>query len=62
MNSTLGVPTVVYTPFAYFNLLSSVIAVLFGCTGLLIKRIKDVDEKEILVSESNIEKIHINKP
>jgi NhaC family Na+:H+ antiporter len=39
MASTLGVATVAYVPFAFFNLINPLISVLYGYTGFTIVRI-----------------------
>jgi len=39
MSGTLGVATLAYLPFAFFNLINPVIAIILGYTGISIKRI-----------------------
>lgn len=39
MAGTLGVPTLVYAPFAFFNLINPVISAIYGFTGFTIKRL-----------------------
>ncbi len=41
MASTLGVPTVAYLPFAFFNLLNPVIAIVYGFTGFSIVKLDE---------------------
>ncbi|HEY9479228.1 MAG TPA: Na+/H+ antiporter NhaC [Gemmatimonadaceae bacterium] len=48
MAQTLGVATLAYAPFAFFNLINPVIAAIYGFTGFTIARIEDdepVDEE-----------------
>jgi NhaC family Na+:H+ antiporter len=45
MAQTLGVATVAYAPFAFFNLLNPVIAAIYGFTGLSIRSVGE-DELE----------------
>ncbi|MBT8336038.1 MAG: Na+/H+ antiporter NhaC [Gemmatimonadetes bacterium] len=40
MAGTLGVATLTYAPFAFFNMLSPLVAVVYGITGISIKRIQ----------------------
>jgi NhaC family Na+:H+ antiporter len=40
MTGVLGVPTVEYLPFAFFNIVNPVIAVIFGFTGFRVERIE----------------------
>ena len=43
MAGTLGVATLTYAPFAFFNMLSPVVAAVYGITGISIKRIEPTD-------------------
>jgi NhaC family Na+:H+ antiporter len=50
MSGTLGVATFTYLPFAFFNLINPVVAILLGFTGISIKKIEknpDSEKKEI---------------
>jgi NhaC family Na+:H+ antiporter len=40
MAGVLGVPTVEYLPFAFFNLLNPLIAIIFGLTGFRVEHAK----------------------
>ena len=40
MAGVLQVPTVEYLPFAFFNLLNPLIAIIFGVTGFRVERAK----------------------
>jgi NhaC family Na+:H+ antiporter len=40
MSGTLGVPTMLYLPFCFFNIAAPIISVLLGFTGFKIDRIK----------------------
>jgi len=40
MSGVLGVPTIEYLPFAFFNIVNPVIAVIFGFTGFRVERIQ----------------------
>ena len=44
MAGTLGVATVAYAPFAFFNILSPMVAAVYGFTGISIKRISSDDD------------------
>ncbi len=44
MAATLGVGTLVYLPFAFFNLINPVVSIIYGFTGFTIERI---DEDEV---------------
>ena len=39
MAATLGVPTLVYLPFCFFNLINPVVSIFYGFTGFRIERI-----------------------
>jgi len=41
MAGTLGVATLAYLPFAFFNLINPIISMIYGFTGFTIKRIED---------------------
>ncbi|SHI42883.1 Na+:H+ antiporter, NhaC family [Dethiosulfatibacter aminovorans DSM 17477] len=45
MASTLGVPTAAYVPFAFFNLINPVIAVIYGYTGITIAKAEPAEER-----------------
>lgn len=47
MASTLGVATLAYLPFAFFNLFNPVISIVYGFTGFTIERITDEDKAEL---------------
>lgn len=47
MASTLGVPTMAYLPFAFFNLLNPIIAVFYGYTGITIAKVELDEEREL---------------
>ncbi|RSM50898.1 Na+/H+ antiporter NhaC [Amycolatopsis balhimycina DSM 5908] len=40
MAAVLGVPTLVYLPFCFFNIASPLLSVIYGCTGFKIERIE----------------------
>jgi NhaC family Na+:H+ antiporter len=42
MGAVLGVPTLVYLPFCFFNIASPLLSVGYGCTGFKIERIEPV--------------------
>ncbi|MDO5712883.1 MAG: Na+/H+ antiporter NhaC [Tissierellia bacterium] len=44
MASTLGVPTIMYLPFCFFNLISPLISIIWGFTGITIEKINNKDE------------------
>ena len=44
MSSTLGVSTLLYLPFAFFNILSPLLSLLYGFTGFRIERTEPVEE------------------
>jgi NhaC family Na+:H+ antiporter len=44
MAAVLGVPTLVYLPYAFFNIASPVLSVLYGVTGFKIEKVPPVDE------------------
>lgn len=46
MAGTLGVATVAYAPFAFFNILSPMVAAVYGFTGVSIKRISADDDHD----------------
>jgi NhaC family Na+:H+ antiporter len=39
MGAVLGVPTLVYLPFCFFNIASPLLSVLYGFTGFKVERI-----------------------
>ncbi len=47
MAATLGVGTLVYLPFAFFNLINPLVSIIYGFTGFTIRRI---DEDEALAT------------
>lgn len=44
MAATLGIPTLLYLPFAIFNIASPILSLLYGITGFKIERIPPVDD------------------
>ena len=52
MAQTLGVATLVYAPYAFFNLLNPIVAAIYGFTGFTIERLPDghVEEDAALAS------------
>ena len=40
MGAALGVPTLVYLPFCFFNIASPLLSVIYGCTGFRIERVE----------------------
>jgi NhaC family Na+:H+ antiporter len=40
----LGVPTLVYLPYCFFNIASPVLSVLYGVTGFKIEKVPPIDE------------------
>jgi Na+:H+ antiporter, NhaC family len=53
MAGTLGVPTLAYAPFAFFNLLNPLVALVYGFTGFTVERIppgETEDEDEVPVA------------
>ena len=44
MAATLGVATLAYLPFAFFNLINPVVSIVYGFTGFTIVKIDDADE------------------
>jgi Na+:H+ antiporter, NhaC family len=40
MTGVLGVPTIEYLPYAFFNIVNPLIAVVFGFTGIRVERIQ----------------------
>jgi NhaC family Na+:H+ antiporter len=51
MAGTLGVATVAYAPFAFFNIVSPMVAAVYGFTGVSIKRISSDDDGEGVAAE-----------
>ena len=47
MATTLGVSTVAYLPFAFFNLMNPIIAVIYGFTGFSIVKLDDEDAASV---------------
>ena len=47
MAATLGVATLAYLPFVFFNLINPVVSVIYGYTGFTIKKIEDVQEEAL---------------
>jgi len=43
MGAVLGVPTLLYLPFCFFNILSPLLSVLYGFTGFKLVRLEDTD-------------------
>ena len=52
MAATLGVPTLVYAPYAFVNLLNPVIAIIYGMTNFKIVRLEETPESEPLTSQA----------
>jgi len=50
MAATLGVPTLVYAPYAFVNLLNPVIAIIYGLLNFKIVRLEDTAEPESLTT------------
>jgi NhaC family Na+:H+ antiporter len=46
MGATLGVPTLLYLPFCFFNILSPLLSVLYGFTGFKIVKTEPQPEEE----------------
>jgi NhaC family Na+:H+ antiporter len=46
MASTLGVATLAYLPFAFFNLINPLVSIVYGFTGFTITRIEDAPQPE----------------
>ena len=47
MAATLGVATLAYLPFVFFNLINPVVSVIYGYTGFTIRKIEDVPEEAL---------------
>jgi NhaC family Na+:H+ antiporter len=47
MAATLGVATLAYLPFVFFNLINPVVSVIYGYTGFTITKIEDVPEEAL---------------
>ena len=52
MAATLGVPTLVYAPYAFVNLLNTLIAIIYGLTNFKIVRLEETPETEPLTSQA----------
>ena len=52
MAQTLGVATLVYAPFAFFNLINPLVSAIYGFTGFTIERIApgELDEEELVAA------------
>ena len=48
MSTYMGVATLTYLPFCFFNLINPIVATIFGFTGFTIKKIEDVDPADIV--------------
>ncbi|WP_372453581.1 Na+/H+ antiporter NhaC family protein [Mycolicibacterium goodii] len=46
MGAVLGVPTLLYLPFAFFNIASPALSVLYGFTGFKVTRMEPITESE----------------
>ncbi|MCW8998674.1 MAG: hypothetical protein OQK04_08165, partial [Kangiellaceae bacterium] len=46
MAATLGVPTLVYLPFCFFNIANPIISVIYGITHFKIEKIDDEDDSD----------------
>jgi NhaC family Na+:H+ antiporter len=44
MAATLGVATFAYLPFAFLNLINPLVSILYGVTGISIKRLEPASE------------------
>jgi len=47
MAATLGVATLAYLPFVFFNLINPVVSVIYGYTGFTIRKIEDIPEEAV---------------
>jgi NhaC family Na+:H+ antiporter len=45
MSGTLGIPTMAYLPFAFFNIAAPLMSLVLGFTGFKIERIQPGDAK-----------------
>lgn len=52
MGSTLGVSTLLYLPFAFFNILSPLLSVVYGFTGFRIEKASAEDRASLVAAES----------
>jgi len=48
MAATLGVATLAYLPFVFFNLINPVVSVIYGYTGFTIRKIDEAPERAVL--------------
>lgn len=48
MRTYMGVATLAYLPFAFFNLINPIVAIIFAFTGITVKKIEDVDPADIV--------------
>jgi NhaC family Na+:H+ antiporter len=60
MASTLGVATVAYLPFAFFNLINPLVSLIYGFTGFTIKRLDD-DENVSTVNQPGLSPESVNE-
>ena len=54
MAATLGVATLAYLPFVFFNLINPIVSIIYGITGFTITRIDDdpfEDEASVSVGQ-----------
>jgi NhaC family Na+:H+ antiporter len=43
MGAVLGVPTLVYLPFCFFNIASPLLSVIYGFTGFKVEKVEPAD-------------------
>tara|TARA_B100001079_G_scaffold87037_1_gene74876 strand:+ start:138 stop:293 length:156 start_codon:yes stop_codon:yes gene_type:complete len=46
MSQALGVATLTYLPFCFFNLISPFVSAIYGYTGFTIEKLEESDEDE----------------
>jgi Na+:H+ antiporter, NhaC family len=54
-SSVLGVSTISYLPYAFFNLISPVMSILFACLNIKIRRISREDKKDIEAADVEVQ-------
>jgi NhaC family Na+:H+ antiporter len=52
MTGVLGVPTIEYLPYAFFNIINPLMALLFGFTGLFVERLPGPVSTDKVTTES----------
>ncbi|SJZ95966.1 Na+/H+ antiporter NhaC [Selenihalanaerobacter shriftii] len=57
MSSTLGVATVAYLPFAFFNWLTPIVSIIFGLLGITIEPIDEAVRKHLDMDETEAETV-----